>query len=92
MTDEKFYEAARDGREASIDFKARVIEVGGKQFEFQFSQMEKELFQYGGIASAFRKFGNRLFEKMMPKNLGNVKDLALQHGKGIANSHPGLQW
>lgn len=92
LTDEEFYEAAQDGNEVSIDFSAKVIDVDGKQFKFQISQMERELFQYGGIASAFRKFGNRLFEKMVPKNPGNAKDFALDREEATANSHAGLQW
>ncbi|PWY63672.1 aconitase iron-sulfur domain-containing protein [Aspergillus eucalypticola CBS 122712] len=93
LTDEAFYDVAEDGNEISIDFKTKVIDVDGKQFRFQLSQMERELFQHGGIASAFQKFGNRLFEQMTrPKNLGSAKSLAL-HGSGdSAGPHAGLQW
>ncbi|KAL2002036.1 hypothetical protein VTN02DRAFT_760 [Thermoascus thermophilus] len=70
VTDDEFYEAAQDGLDISIDLGARRITVGGKEFEFQLSQMEKELIANGGIASAFNKFGKKLFEVMCaPKNL-----------------------
>lgn len=93
LTDEEFYDAAQDGNEISIDFKTKVINVDGKQYAFQLSQMERELFQHGGIASAFQKFGNRLFEQMTrPKNLGGAKSLALRGSGESAGPHAGLQW
>ncbi|GLA95038.1 hypothetical protein AtubIFM57143_002033 [Aspergillus tubingensis] len=93
LTDEAFYDVAQDGNEISIDFKTKVIDVDGKQFGFQLSQMERELFQHGGIASAFQKFGNRLFEQMTrPKNLGSAKSLALRGSGESAGPHAGLQW
>jgi hypothetical protein len=71
MQNEAFFEAALDGIEVSIDFNNRVIHIGETSFQFQLSQMEKELFDRGGIASAFRHFGNKLFEAMTaPRGLG----------------------
>ncbi|KAJ9194052.1 hypothetical protein DTO164E3_4742 [Paecilomyces variotii] len=91
MTDDAFYESAADGAEISIDFTARLIEVDGKRFGFELSRMERELFKYGGIASAFRKFGNSLFEKMTgPKNLGGANEISVEN-EG-AHPHAGLQW
>ncbi|KAL2011398.1 hypothetical protein VTN00DRAFT_4116 [Thermoascus crustaceus] len=70
VTDDSFYEAAQDGSDISIDLGARRITVEGKEFRFQLSQMEKELIANGGIASAFNKFGKKLFEVMCaPKGL-----------------------
>ena len=68
MENEAFYEAAKDGAEISIDFDKRTIRLDGRDFGFEISQMEKELFDHGGIASAFRHFGNRLFEAMTAKS------------------------
>jgi hypothetical protein len=50
--------------------------------------MEKELFTYGGIASAFSKFGNKLFEVMTrPKGLGGVSNET-----AATESHASLEW
>ncbi|KAL2866104.1 aconitase family protein [Aspergillus lucknowensis] len=73
MADEGFYEAAIDGVEINIDLSASTVDVAGRRFGFKLSQMERELFEHGGISSAFRKFGKRLFEQMTrPKNLGGT--------------------
>ncbi|KAF7179654.1 hypothetical protein CNMCM7691_008703 [Aspergillus felis] len=64
MPNEAFYAAAKDGSHISIDLHAHVIGIDGLQFEFQLSHIEQELFRHGGITSAFRKFGNRLFEEL----------------------------
>ncbi|KAJ5102439.1 aconitase family protein [Penicillium alfredii] len=75
MKDESFFEVAQDGVAISIDFKSKTLDVGGKQFEFQLSQMERELFNHGGIASAFRNFGTKLFEVMTAnKGLGGINE------------------
>ncbi|PLB35820.1 uncharacterized protein BDW47DRAFT_127861 [Aspergillus candidus] len=64
LQDESLYDAALDDRDISIDFATNVVSVGGRDFAFRLSRMEKALFEHGGIASAFRKFGKRLFEVM----------------------------
>ncbi|PLN81548.1 aconitase family protein [Aspergillus taichungensis] len=64
LPDESFYDVALDGRDISIDFATNVVRVGGRDFAFRLSRMEKALFEHGGVASAFRRFGKRLFEVM----------------------------
>ena len=93
ISDESFYEAAQDGVQVSIDFPTKVIKVGEKRFGFQLSQMERELFEHGGITSAFRKFGKQLFERMTaPKNLGSVKEISLEDDGKAAKAHEKLRW
>ncbi|PWY90353.1 aconitase family protein [Aspergillus sclerotioniger CBS 115572] len=92
LTDEEFYTAAVEGSQISIDFKNKVIDVDGRRFGFELSQMEKELFRYGGIASAFRVFGERLFEQMTrPKNLGGKMGMGKGVGEG-EGAKKGLEW
>lgn len=64
MQDEEFYQVAADGKEVSIDFNTKSINLDGRAFHFDLSQMEKELFEHGGISSAFQHFGSKLFEVM----------------------------
>ncbi|KAJ5128157.1 hypothetical protein N7448_008936 [Penicillium atrosanguineum] len=88
MQNDAFYEAAQDGTEVSIDIHNRIIYLGKRDFQFQLSQMEQELFDRGGVASAFRHFGNKLFEAMTaPRGLG---DAAHQEQPAGPNDIP--QW
>jgi 3-isopropylmalate dehydratase small subunit len=64
ISDSKFYEVAVDAADISIDLVERKIKVGDGEWEFELSQMEKELIKAGGITHAFEKFGKRLFEVM----------------------------
>lgn len=64
MTDNEFYEQAQEGMEISIDVQERFIEVGGKRFGFQLSDIEYELIANKGIAATFRKYGKDLWKKM----------------------------
>ncbi|RHZ62004.1 aconitase family protein [Aspergillus thermomutatus] len=87
MPDESFYAATKDGSDISIDLQARVIEADGLRFGFQLSQMEQELFRHGGITSAFRRFGNRLFEELTAaKNVGASQEEKVCHPPSA------LQW
>lgn len=90
VSDESFYEIAKDGEDISIDFNARWICVREQKFGFLLSQMEKELFDHGGITSAFRKFGNKLFSVMTePKGLEGA---ARKAQETAATPYSGLQW
>ena len=69
MRDPRFYEAAVEGAEIKIDLEKRVVEVkteGGnmQSFEFQLSRMERQLIECGGIAEAFGKWGQSLWEAL----------------------------
>ena len=88
IAEKSFHAAVEDGAEIAIDFDDGIINMNGRTFRFNLSPMERELFHHGGIASAFRKFGNNLFEAMM-------EGKGLTPGRGIVNhvdSRPELQW
>ncbi|GAQ11764.1 putative aconitate hydratase [Aspergillus lentulus] len=87
MPNESFYAAAKDGSEISIDLRAHVIHIDGLRFEFELSQMEQELFRHGGITSAFRKFGNSLFEELTA-----AKNVGTSHKKKDCHAPNELQW
>jgi 3-isopropylmalate dehydratase small subunit len=72
MPNEAFYAAAKDGSEILIDLHARFIDIDGLRFGFELSQMEEALFRHGGITSAFRKFGKRLFEELTAAKNGRT--------------------
>ena len=88
LPDESFYDAALDGRDISIDFAANVVSVGGRNFAFRLSRMERALFEHGGVASAFRRFGKRLFETMAAeRGLGERNRTGVQPAAAS-----GLEW
>lgn len=88
MQDEEFFQAATEGKEASIDFETGSVYLDGREFHFDLSQMEKELFEHGGISSAFQNFGNRLFEVMT-----SVKGKGGENRQHLsADPNPQLDW
>ncbi|KAL4894255.1 hypothetical protein BDV59DRAFT_207278 [Aspergillus ambiguus] len=92
MTDENFFEAAQDGVDITIDFNDSAIWVSNRRFEFEISQMERELFQYGGIASAFHKFGKRLFEEMTSRSSTRTSEITFGFNDGYSRKQAELQW
>lgn len=56
ITHPSFYELAVDDAEVSIDLEANKLQVKGREFGFDFSEMEKKLFDLGGITQAFHKY------------------------------------
>lgn len=68
MEDEDFYEMAKEGAYISVDLDARSIEVGGRKFEFQLSDIEYNLIANKGVAATFRTYGKDLWKKMTDHN------------------------
>ena len=79
ITDEIFYEAAKDGESIEVDLGNRKVKVGGKEWSFQISEMELGIIKVGGIEKAFEKFGKGLFEvlcrsgKQVKKGVEGIK-------------------
>ena len=89
ISDEAFYDSATDGTDISINLSTNEIVLGERRISFELSQMEKELFDHGGISSAFSKFGKNLFEAMTtPKNLAR----AAKNPRSDGNARAELQW
>ncbi|KAL7947516.1 aconitase iron-sulfur domain-containing protein [Trichoderma barbatum] len=86
MDDPVFFEAAVNGAEITINLKTNQINIGGADFPFQLSTMERELVEAGGVTPAFKKFGKQLFDMIC----GSTKDgrRVVEFGGQAA----GLQW
>lgn len=54
-----------DGAGISVDLEANRLHVGGRTFGFEFSSMERQLMELGGITEAFHKHGKTLFQTMV---------------------------
>jgi 3-isopropylmalate dehydratase small subunit len=65
ITDPAFYGLAIDGADISVDLEASRLQVGGETFGFEFSAMERQLMELGGITQAFHKHGKSLFQTMV---------------------------
>lgn len=86
MDDPAFFEAAVDSAEISIDLETNKIIVGGAEFSFQLSDMERELVEAGGITPAFKKFGKQLFDMIC----GSTKDA--RRAVEVGGQAAGMQW
>ena len=64
MDNDEFHSLATDGIEITVDLHERVVQVAGETFPFKLDDLELALIINGGIASAFARFGNGLFEKL----------------------------
>jgi 3-isopropylmalate dehydratase small subunit len=64
MNDEEFYRLATDGAEIKIDVHRRILQVSGVEFGFTLSDLEAQLWQQGGMSTAFARWGKGLLEQM----------------------------
>ena len=72
MTDESFYEAAKDGRNIEVDVQDRKVKIETqegewKEWPFELSEMEYQLTLNNGVTDAFKRFGKGIWKGMMPK-------------------------
>jgi 3-isopropylmalate dehydratase small subunit len=64
ITDEAFFMEARHERDISIDLTCSQVRCGTRTFDFQLSDMEKQLIAVGGLTEAFKRFGSQVFDIM----------------------------
>ncbi|KAI1610291.1 aconitase family protein [Exophiala viscosa] len=62
VSDDAFFEAAKEGEDITIDIPSRSVTVGGQVFPFNLSEMEYNLTINNGMAESFRKFGKGIWE------------------------------
>jgi 3-isopropylmalate dehydratase small subunit len=67
MQDEEFYQLADDGADIEIDVDGRLVKIGGREFGFQLSELEVQLWEQGGLSAAFATWGKGLLEQMTGK-------------------------
>ncbi|KAL9104371.1 MAG: hypothetical protein Q9163_000671 [Psora crenata] len=91
LDDDEFHSLATDGVEIKIDVTSRQVYVGGRTFSFKLDDMELALIENGGMAPAFARFGNDVFERLSasPSRHGG-EALYLDQNKGGASQE--LQW
>jgi 3-isopropylmalate dehydratase small subunit len=85
ITDPAFYELASDGVKRSVDLDANHLQVGGKTFGFEFSAMERQLMELGGITQAFHKHGKTLFQTMVRPAGARVFSKSSEHRANVGN-------
>lgn len=93
LADPEFYALAQEGAEISIDLNKDSLMVEGKEFEFEFSEMETKLMELGGITQAFHKYGKEMFQKMcMPKSKVFDKPKGAAAADSVVEKKPELDW
>jgi 3-isopropylmalate dehydratase small subunit len=70
MSDESFYEAAKDKRSIEIDVQLRTVKVEisegeWKEWPFELSEMEYQLTLNKGVVTSFKRFGKGVWEGLM---------------------------
>lgn len=70
ITDERFYELARDGEEVTVDVEGRKARVGRENFAFQLSEIEYKMTVNGGIEDSFRVYGKGIWEELTGSGSG----------------------
>lgn len=88
ITDETFYEAAKDGRRIEVDVVSRKVRIkkddGWESWDFVLSDMEEELTVNKGVTASFRKYGKRIWDEFTKgsgdeHDGGNFETRAVQH-------------
>ena len=94
IKDPEFYKLAEDGVDINVKLNDGKILVGGKEFTFQFSEIERRLMDLGGIAQAFNEHGKSVFEALSAPSGAKVFSGRSKHTAPIGDEKEkaGLQW
>ena len=95
IKDPEFYKLAEDGIDINVRLNEGKVLVGGKEFDFQFSEVERRLMDLGGIAQAFNEHGKLVFEALSAPS--GAKVFSGRSSKRLApvgeeKEKAGLQW
>lgn len=81
LDNEEFWQTAQQGEEITVDTENCHVRCGGKEFSFQLSEMEKQLISAGGLTTAFKRYGTKVFDvmcrpkRMPPHSMAKVTDI-----------------
>ena len=95
IKDPEFYNLAEDGIDINVRLNEGKVLVGGKEFDFQFSEVERRLMDLGGIAQAFNEHGKSVFEALSaPSGAKVFSGGSSKHTApvGEEKEKAGLQW
>lgn len=82
MEDDEFHNLVTDGEDIEVDLERDVVRVNNRAFPFRLSRLERTLWETGGIAPAFAKWGKDV--------LSVVTGGSIKHG-GTGQDR-GLNW
>ncbi|KAK6068988.1 aconitase family protein [Seiridium cupressi] len=82
MKDEEFYRLATDGMDIEVDVDKRIVKVHGKEFVFELSELEIQLWQQGGMCEAFARWGKSVLEKMTGSSKSTAGDTTMERSQG----------
>ena len=64
ISDEDFYETARDGEDIAIDVPSRRVTIAGRDFPFVLSDLEYNLTTNKGLSESFKKYGRGIWSNL----------------------------
>lgn len=91
MSDERFYERAKDNVDMTVDVDARRIEVGGQIFPFELSEMEEKMTLNKGIADSYKIYGKSIWQELSGKRDAIAEALSSQEVAPVITDSR-LQW
>lgn len=91
MSDERFYELAKDDVDMIVDLDARRIEVGGQTFSFELSDMEEKMTFNKGIADSYRMYGKNIWQELASKSDATTEAVSSQEVVPVCTDS-GLEW
>lgn len=64
VADEDFYRLADHGAEIEIDVRGRCVRAAGRRFSFRLDDMELRLVESKGLAEAFRRYREGVYDAL----------------------------
>lgn len=84
VSDDAFFEVAKEGEDITIDIPSRTVSVAGQTFPLNLSEMEYNLTVNNGMAESFRRFGKAIWENFTGSTTGGKSVArALEEGSDV---------
>ncbi|KAK5219258.1 hypothetical protein LTR72_008440 [Exophiala xenobiotica] len=92
VSDNAFFEVAKEGEDITIDIPSRTVTVEGQTFPFNLSEMEYNLTVNDGMAKSFRRYGKAIWKNFTGSTTGRKSiSRALEEGDSVKKDRK-MEW
>lgn len=92
ISDDAFFEAAKDGEVITVDTPSRSITVAGLVFPFILSDIEYSLTMNNGIAKSYNKFGKGIWDVLSAQETGKKSVVKVIEDVDIRPKDKRMEW
>ncbi|KAJ9620752.1 hypothetical protein H2204_012162 [Knufia peltigerae] len=92
ISDDAFFQAAKEGEDITLDIPSRTATVAGHAYPFALSDMEYNLTVNNGMTDSYKKFGKAIWENFTQSKTERTSVLNVLQDEGGGKNQTKMDW